>query len=379
MALMFARLARNFIKNGYYPTDEETLRRIISIVRCSGPGPHRFLDPCCGEGTALADLRQGLLDAAAAEDASGQAPEIEALGIEFDQERAWHAKQYLGRVIHSDFHDVVVKARSIGLMFLNPPYGYGVSDQANRNAGSVDTEKAERLERTFLFKCTPLIAHGGVLVYIVPHYALDDEIRAHLARNYQDVRVFVAPEQLFKQCVVVARRRRAGNASKQVQDELARAQANDAMPVLPEEWVASPYVVPTAAEQEFTFNAVRIDAPQLGDELERYRAQLLWPNFDTHFRRSTGACRPPLRELTPWHLALSLAAGQVTGRFRSAEGREFLLKGDTFKHKQRTVSMDVNEKGEVSQVITMLDRFVPVINAIEFTPDHRLGQIVKIA
>lgn len=379
MALMFARLARNFIKNGYYPTDEETLRRIISIVRCSGPGPHRFLDPCCGEGTALADLRQGLLDAAAAEDASGQAPEIEALGIEFDQERAWHAKQYLGRVIHSDFHDVVVKARSIGLMFLNPPYGYGVSDQANRNAGSVDTEKAERLERTFLFKCTPLIAHGGVLVYIVPHYALDDEIRAHLARNYQDVRVFVAPEQQFKQCVVVARRRRAGNASKQVQDELARAQANDAMPVLPEEWVASPYVVPTAAEQEFTFNAVRIDAPQLGDELERYRAQLLWPNFDTHFRRSTGACRPPLRELTPWHLALSLAAGQVTGRFRSAEGREFLLKGDTFKHKQRTVSMDVNEKGEVSQVITMLDRFVPVINAIEFTPDHRLGQIVKIA
>lgn len=379
MALMFARLARNFIKNGYYPTDEETLRRIISIVRCSGPGPHRFLDPCCGEGTALADLRQGLLDAAAAEDASGQAPEIEALGIEFDQERAWHAKQYLGRVIHSDFHDVVVKARSIGLMFLNPPYGYGVSDQANRNAGSVDTEKAERLERTFLFKCTPLIAHGGVLVYIVPHYALDDEIRAHLARNYQDVRVFMAPEQQFKQCVVVARRRKAGNASKQVQDELARAQANDAMPVLPEEWVASPYVVPTAAEQEFTFNAVRIDAPQLGDELERYRAQLLWPNFDTHFRRSTGACRPPLRELTPWHLALSLAAGQVTGRFRSAEGREFLLKGDTFKHKQRTVSMDVNEKGEVSQVITMLDRFVPVINAIEFTPDHRLGQIVKIA
>lgn len=379
MALMFARLARNFIKNGYYPTDEETLRRIISMLRCSGPGPHRILDPCCGEGTALADLRQGLLDAAADEDASGQAPEIEALGIEFDQERAWHAKRYLGRVIHSDFHDVVVKARSIGLMFLNPPYGYGVSDQANRIAGSVDAEKAERLERTFLFKCTPLIAHGGVLVYIVPHYALDDEIRVHLARNYQDLQVFMTPEQQFKQCVVVARRRKAGNASKQVQDVLARAQANDAVPVLPEEWVASPYVVPAAAEQEFTFHAVRIDAPQLGDELERYRAQLLWSNFDTHFRRSTGACRPPLRELTPWHLALSLAAGQITGRFRSAEGREFLLKGDTFKQKQRTVSMDVNEKGEASQVITMLDRFVPVINAIEFTPDHRLGQIVKIA
>jgi tRNA1(Val) A37 N6-methylase TrmN6 len=379
MGLMFARLARNFIKNGYFPTDEETLRRVIQMVRCSGPGPHRFLDPCCGEGTALADLRQGLLDAAAEEDPHGRAPDIEALGIEFDQERAWHAKRYLSRVIHSDFHDVVVKARSIGLMFLNPPYGYGVSDHANRNAGSVDAEKAERLERTFLFKCTPLIAHGGVLVFIVPHYALDDEIRVHLARNYEDLQVFMAPEQQFKQCVVVARRRKAGNASKQVQDVLARALANDAVPVLPEEWVASPYVVPAATEQEFNFHAVRIDAPQLGDELERHRAQLLWSNFGTHFRRSTAACRPPLRELTPWHLALSLAAGQVTGRFRSAEGREFLLKGDTYKQKQRTVTMDVNEKGEASEVITMLDRFVPVINAIEFTPDHRLGQIVKIA
>ena len=40
--------------------------------------------------------------------------------------------------------------------------------------------------------------------------------------------------------------------------------------------------------------------------------------------------------------------------------------------------MDVDEKGDVTQTVTMLDRFVPVINAIEFTPDHRLGQIVKI-
>ena len=379
MTLMFSRLARNFIKNGYFPTDEETLRRIISMLRCSGSGSHRILDPCCGEGTALADLRQGLIDTAAEEDADGQVPDIEALGIEFDQERAWHAKRYLGRVIHSDFHDVVVKARSIGLMFLNPPYGYGVTDHANGNAGSVDAEKAERLERTFLFKCTPLIAYGGILVFIVPHYALDDEIRAHMARNYQDVQAFMAPEQKFQQCVIAARRRKAGNANKQVQEMLARVKADDAVPVLPQEWVDHPYVVPAVAEQEFTFHAVRIDAPQLGHELDRYRSQLLWEGFDAHFRRSAGACRPPLRELTPWHLALSLAAGQVTGRFRSAEGREFLLKGDTFKHKQRSVAMEVNEKGEASQVITMLDRFVPVINAIEFTPDHRLGQIVKIA
>ena len=28
MALMFPRLARNFVKNGYFPTDEPTLEKI---------------------------------------------------------------------------------------------------------------------------------------------------------------------------------------------------------------------------------------------------------------------------------------------------------------------------------------------------------------
>ncbi|WP_263598936.1 hypothetical protein [Comamonas avium] len=43
------------------------------------------------------------------------------------------------------------------------------------------------------------------------------------------------------------------------------------------------------------------------------------------------------------------------------------------------MSVDVDDKGNASQTTVMLDRFVPVINAIELTPDQRLGQIVKIA
>ena len=80
MALMFARLAHNFIKNGYYPTDEVTLERIIGMLRCTGPGPFRLLDPCCGEGTALADIRHGLLQAASTDDAqaAGRHIDIEA-------------------------------------------------------------------------------------------------------------------------------------------------------------------------------------------------------------------------------------------------------------------------------------------------------------
>ena len=52
MALMFPRLARNFIRNGYFPTDEPTLERALSALAPS-PGSMSILDPCAGEGVAI--------------------------------------------------------------------------------------------------------------------------------------------------------------------------------------------------------------------------------------------------------------------------------------------------------------------------------------
>ena len=48
MALIFARLARNFIKAGYFPTDEITLGRILPALEADAPRL-RILDPCCGD------------------------------------------------------------------------------------------------------------------------------------------------------------------------------------------------------------------------------------------------------------------------------------------------------------------------------------------
>ena len=377
MALIFSRLARNFVKAGYFPTDEVTLERIASMLSLPSDGHVRMLDPCCGEGTALANLRQLMVE----QREEGSTPTTEALGIELDGERAWHAKQMLDRALHSDLHDVVVKPRSMGLLFLNPPYGYGVSDKADQRELHADAKRAERLERTFLRKTVPYLAYGGVLVYIIPHYALDEEIRAYLVRNFQNLRVFMAPERQFKQCVIVGTRCKPAYAPKGAQQFLVDAQASEkGADMLPQVWTESPYVVPVAqTDQEFDFHTVRIDEDQLRDELTKFQHSTLWGGLQGHFSQSRGHCRPPLRDLTPWHLALALAAGQVVGKIQSVGGRTFLIKGDTFKRKERKVLVDVDDKGNASQTTVMLDRFVPVINAIELTPDHRLGQIVKIA
>jgi hypothetical protein len=49
MALMFPRLARNFVKNGYFPTDEPTLERALAALAPSASPSHGamcILDPC---------------------------------------------------------------------------------------------------------------------------------------------------------------------------------------------------------------------------------------------------------------------------------------------------------------------------------------------
>lgn len=381
MALIFPRLARNFVKNGYFPTDSETLRRLKGMLTFgtgrAGMVHHmRWLDPCCGEGAALLDLAQ---------DAERPGPDvrvnIETFGIEFDRERAWHAKQHLTRVIHADVQDVVVKGRSMGLLFLNPPYGFGLKD----DEGQQDADRAEgarRLERMFLKKTAPYLAIGGVLIYIVPYYALDKEIRTYLARNFTDLRFYMAPEQQFKQCVILGRRVRSGHPSKAVLDMLASAQAGEFKDrILPEpDQIAAPYTVPSmASDAPLDFHAVRLDGEQLADELKHWHKATLWPGFELQFNQIGNTARRPLREMSKWHLALALAAGQVTGRIESKSGRTLLIKGDTFKKKERKVERSIDAKGKVSETIIMLDRFVPVINAIEFTPGDRLGEIVKIS
>ena len=187
--------------------------RVISALHPQGkPGVIRLLDPCCGTGAALADIKQSLVYVQSY--SAGQSL-VETYGVEFDKERAWQAKDLLYRVLHADVHDTVIKARSVGLLFLNPPYGFGVSDNANLDRNNLDThEKAERLERTFLKKTAPMLMPGGVLVYIVPFYAIDEEIRTYLARNFRQVHFFMAPEQAYKQCVIFGVKVKPGHPDK---------------------------------------------------------------------------------------------------------------------------------------------------------------------
>jgi len=365
MGLMFARLARNFARNGYYPTDEVTLERLLRAIDTSATDV-TILDPCCGEGAALAELKQHLAEAGAL---------VQAFGVEYDAERAWHAKQLLDVVAHADVHDMAIKPRQFGALFLNPPYGDLVADKA---ALADSSGGRQRLEKVFFRRAHPWLAFDGLLVLIVPHYVLDAEFAGLIARAYKDVQVYMAPQQQFKQCVLFGVKRRADRLDPAVASMLERIGRGELPGELPEHWAMPTFQVPASKEAPH-FVAARIQPDELAHELARMQRSTLWPQFSNHFGGTLQRHRPPLRSLSDWHLALALAAGQISGVVTSTSGRTLLIKGDTFKDKSLKVTFEeAGKDGAQREVRTFTDRFVPTIRAIDFTPGPMFGQLVTI-
>ena len=143
MALMFPRLARNFIKNGYFPTDEPTLERALSALAPASRSMS-ILDPCAGEGVAIAEAAHAL----------GR-EQVKAFAVEYDAERATHARKLVDRCLHGDLMDTLISRQSFGLLWLNPPYG-DLSRGVDGNIGYQGKGRA-RLEKLFYQRTLPLL------------------------------------------------------------------------------------------------------------------------------------------------------------------------------------------------------------------------------
>ncbi|GGY79530.1 O-methyltransferase [Cellvibrio zantedeschiae] len=369
MALIFQRLARNFIKNGYFPTDETTIERLLAMFDVK-PGKVRLIDPCCGEGIALAECANYLhtlnVDTFSA-------------GIEYEAERALNAKTLLDHVVHSDIQDCVVSSGQFNLLWLNPPYGDRITDQVYRDRSSAGRD---RLEKYFLSRTLPMLHFGGLLIYIIPHYVLDKHLARQLVRSLDELSCYRLPEERFKQVVVIGHRRRTdGQASAALVNHLiAIANDRDLAPLLPEipdRLYAIP-VVTTAMENKTL--EIRSSRPTL-EQVEEVSRQhpCLWTDFAQHFKQRSVVKRRPARALSDWHLALMLAAGQVSGVVTSAGGRKLLVKGGTHKEKESSLEITENEDGTVEETRVLTDRFVPIIKAIDVEPTSaEFGQVFTI-
>ncbi|MEA9585952.1 DUF6094 domain-containing protein [Xanthomonas sp. WHRI 10064A] len=368
MALMFPRLARNFIKAGYFPTDEPTLERVLSALAPAG-GPMCILDPCAGEGVAIAEAAHAL----------GR-EQVTAYAVEYDGERAAHARSLVDHCLHGDLMDTMISRQAFGLLWLNPPYG-DLSRDANGNIGYQGQGRA-RLEKLFYQRCLPLLQYGGVLVFILPCYVLDAELVGWLTRHFDGLRVYRAVDTQFRQVVVFGRRVRqrelASDEAKAARGLLLQVGHGDAeADALPTEWPFLPYAVPASPAPPEHFYRVTMEPAQFADEVGRLQG--LWSSVQTHLGAAQQALRPPARGLSSWHLALALAAGAISGVVTSKSGRVLAVKGDT--HKEKTLSRQYTERddGSVAETRILTDKFVPVIRAWDMTPSSPTwGEVLTI-
>ncbi|ECE6153279.1 class I SAM-dependent methyltransferase [Salmonella enterica subsp. enterica] len=365
MALMFPRLARNFVRNGYFPTDEITLERILAaLVPDVTSGTLRILDPCAGEGVAVTEIAVHLGEQA------------QAYAVEYDADRASHCTTMADQTLHGDLMDTIISQQAFSLLFLNPPYG----DVAT-GTGERDKTGRDRLEKQFYRRTVGNLQYDGILVLIIPFYTLDREFSGWLANSFADVQVFSAATEQFKQVVIFGRRVRqhqlnTSSVKQTVRALMAVGIGDETAPPLPEAW-PTPYVIPAARQELKHFYCVTMEPVQLAEEIQQVKG--LWPSFSTQLCVQPLPHRPPARQLSRWHLALALAAGAITGVITSPTGRTLVVRGDTYKVKDRKTTFTEDDDGNIAETIIMTDRFIPAISAWDMTPDSpTFGQLLSI-
>lgn len=342
--LMHPRVAHNYAKQGYYPTDDGTLRGIDHLLARSEQ-PLKFLDPCCGCGDALVYLARG-----------ERFPFATCYGIEDDVERAALARQKIRQLLQGDALDSKVTTGAADVLFLNPPYGWSLRDS---EAG----EKSEKLEHRFLRHFYPALHAGGLLIYIVPEYSVDKDCLGWLQARFEDIGVWAAATDRFKQIVIVAKKRAMpGAADKALRTRFERWQSGEeAWPVLPDQPLDR--YVTSDNNKALHMQVTDLDVAGVTAVLAEYGG--LWQDFNTRFGVSdSGMAIRPVHDLTDWHTSLLIASGIVSGLVDNGRQR-LLVKGRTVKMK--TVRKREDENGEIVAE-EHRDRFETVIKAIDLTP-----------
>lgn len=326
-------------KGGFYPTPPLVTNIINSHLyfgrAYSGAGIVRMLDPCCGEGIALAEIKHNLAQ---------RSPSIKFItyGIELQQERARTATEHLDHVLGADLFSTAIGNNNFGLLLLNPPYDHD--------------HEHKRLEHRFLTYSTRYLVENGILIYIIPRHRLAVSAE-YLAANYTGVRCYAFPEkerQAFNQVVLFGKKRIKPMPSPYKTREI-------------ETWAHQEFMQPIAYEQyanyspeltphgEILFSTRRIDPHAAAQEA---RISGLWKSTEV-----TNALWPPIinrrRPLMPLrkgHLAMLIAAGFLDNIAIESEGKRLLVKGLTTKEfiqVEQTENKDVHRERLTTTVVAL--------------------------
>ena len=340
-----ARLASQ-IKMGYYPTPVDVVARVKEMLHI--PEGARLLDPCCGEGDALALLAEG----------TGAG----TYGVELDKDRMKKAREVLDRVLWADaLHEVIISRKGFSLLWLNPPYDTYVDEEQNR----------ERVEVQFLKNHWDHLQPKGVLLYIIP--ATSARCAApFLSTRCTNLAVMRFPEAHFwdfKQIVIVCTKARPGRdevaANKEALETAHMApysyRVRKSIPSIIENQLS--YEVPPAEgeEDKLVFHSSRLDPDEAFLRVRKSPAWVRAAAIVFSSRKHNEIS--PLMPLREGHLAMLLASGMMNGEVVGEDGVRLVVKGSVRKVQDTQV-----EESETETKYITTDRYEITVRAICFNP-----------
>lgn len=320
------------IQQGFFRTQDRVVQTLAKLLTLNwnGAGKISIVDAGCGEGKALADLKDAWRQADPKID-----DKLQLLGIESDKRRVQTAADKLDAALWASIEDAHPSA-PVSLLWFNPPY------DRIRGGGRLELELFNRV------KGWP--APGtGLLIFIAPDYVLRDQenfLPETIDSEYDVLKVFRYPEPEyddFKQAVLIGRRR-AKPVKRNAWSDFPKW-ATESWPILPDAPKTQYHLHPTPA---VTLKRAEVGAEIMLDVISRssLRHALL---------RDASAPEPPIaRPLLPLrhgHLALALAGGLCDGIIEE-DGVRFLIKGtlQTTTTKRGTKEK-LNADGEVVAMV----------------------------
>jgi 16S rRNA G966 N2-methylase RsmD len=359
-----ARLA-SVAKGGFYPIPPTMTDLIIAHLRAPAGG--RVLDPCAGEGVALATIATAL--------------GLEAYGIELHQARAEAAQERLAplaerparvlndhhrrRVLQGDYRTLHTTRGGFNCLYLNPPY--------HEDADAI------RLEYQWLRDTREWLQPDGILVYVIPQAVLGlRQIARSLASWYTQLQVsrFPDPEyQAFHQVVVFGVRRPQVVAPD---NELVQRLVDQAGGIEDLPWLTCleqvSYMLPTpmVPSNRFYFYGSFIEPEDAAAEATCLGVRTL-AAWSDHLAPVGALALPvtPLMPLKVGHLAGLMAAGFLDNQHLVDGEEHMLIKGRAYKRLVYAQEVETRPDGSEQQVNTATEQVVTDVTTLSPTGEVR--------
>jgi SAM-dependent methyltransferase len=333
-------------KLGYYPLPPEVGRLLLG--RLKAPDPPVILDPCAGEGAALAQLAAGL----------GCRPgDVHAVELEDGRGRALANRLPAARVLTPcGFEGTAISPGGFGLVYLNPPFD--------------DTGFGGRAEEEFLWRAGRLLAPGGVLAFVLPQrvFLNSARIREMLDSGYgrSEVYAFPAAHRKFNEVLVLAIRRAVPLPTKEAAGrwtkDFAWYESRMVFPTLGANPADPPFSVPAGRAPMVFAKTAPTDA-ELAALLATSPAAAAFRPPPPRPRR-----RPPL-PLGRGHVALVLTAGGFNGLVAPAGEDPHVMRGTVRKVRECTGRTEQQQGGTTEVEETFEDRIIRTVRCLIGTGD----------